>query len=141
MNDFTVNKEKCFSSSFSIFGTEMEKLIRLNSGDQAPHPVQRVLQNYIHGRFQPPLNSYYLPSFNPATNSMETLVPQSCHEDVNLAVQSAQSAFLTWSETPKGIRADWMNRIAQGIQDRLLDFALAESQDQGKPVELAKSVE
>ncbi|KAJ3316432.1 Aldehyde dehydrogenase 8 member A1, partial [Gonapodya sp. JEL0774] len=50
-------------------------------------------------------------------------------------------AFPDWSATPRSARAAFLNRIADSIEARLEEFALAESTDQGKPVSLARNVD
>ena len=46
-----------------------------------------------------------------------------------------------WSRTPAKERAKLLNKIADGIEARLEEFAIAESRDQGKPVWLARAVD
>lgn len=46
-----------------------------------------------------------------------------------------------WSKTPAHERARLMNKIADLVETRLDEFAIAESRDQGKPVWLAKAVD
>ena len=49
--------------------------------------------------------------------------------------------FNRWSKTPAKERARLMNKIADLVESRLDEFAKAESEDQGKPVWLAKAVD
>lgn len=46
-----------------------------------------------------------------------------------------------WSRTPPKERALIMNKIADIVESRIDEFALAESRDQGKPVWLARAVD
>ena len=46
-----------------------------------------------------------------------------------------------WSRTPAKERAKFLNKIADSIEARLEEFAVAESRDQGKPVWLARVVD
>ena len=48
---------------------------------------------------------------------------------------------LRWSGLSNNQRAHYLNRIADLIEQRLDDFARAESMDQGKPVWLARTIE
>ena len=99
------------------------------------------LTNYIGGRRQPPVSGTYLDSFNPATGEVGHQVPNSDGRDIQMAVEAAQSAFPQWSQTPASARSNMLNRIADALERRREDFALAESEDQGKPVSLARSVD
>ena len=49
--------------------------------------------------------------------------------------------IIRWSKTPAKERARIMNKIADIVESRIDEFALAESRDQGKPVWLAKLID
>jgi aminomuconate-semialdehyde/2-hydroxymuconate-6-semialdehyde dehydrogenase len=100
-----------------------------------------LIQNFINGKFVAPKSESYLDSFNPANGTVNALVPDSNSADVEAAVQSAELAFLDWSCTTRAHRAAIMNKVADLLEARLEEFALAESQDQGKPVSLARTVD
>ena len=99
------------------------------------------LENFINGDLVHPSDGKYLPSFNPSLGIPHFELPDSTEIDVNLAVAAASAAFPTWSRTSRSERSAWMMKIAAGIQDRLQEFAEAESRDQGKPVKLALAVD
>ena len=46
-----------------------------------------------------------------------------------------------WSKVPARERSRLLNKIADIVESRLVEFAEAESRDQGKPVWLAKAVD
>lgn len=97
--------------------------------------------NFIGGEFRAPLSGDYLPAINPATGEVHAQIPASDAADIDAAVQAAQAAFPAWRCTPAAERATYLNRIADGLAQRLDEFAEAESRDQGKPVALAKQVD
>jgi len=101
----------------------------------------RSLANFIDGRFVPPLTGEYLDSFNPATGLVHLKVPSSDARDVNDAVAAARRAFASWAATPDAERARLLLAIADGIDARKEELARAESEDQGKPVWLAASMD
>eukprot|EP00013_Stygamoeba_regulata_P003025 CAMPEP_0177634674 /NCGR_PEP_ID=MMETSP0447-20121125/3493_1 /TAXON_ID=0 /ORGANISM="Stygamoeba regulata, Strain BSH-02190019" /LENGTH=495 /DNA_ID=CAMNT_0019136409 /DNA_START=47 /DNA_END=1534 /DNA_ORIENTATION=+ len=109
------------------------------SGSSSAAP--RKLSNFIGGKFVPPSNGRYLDSFNPATGEVCTLVPSSDASDAKLAVHCASEAFQGWSRTEPAARAALLRRVADLLESRLQEFAVAESQDQGKPVSLALAVD
>ncbi|CAF1224141.1 unnamed protein product, partial [Didymodactylos carnosus] len=97
------------------------------------------IQNFINGKFED--TKSYIDSFNPATNEVNAKIPDSDENDVNNAVKAAKTAFLKWSALPDIERARYMTKIADIIESRLEDFAIAESKDQGKPLWLSRTIE
>lgn len=106
---------------------------------QADIPFQ--LENFIGGNFTAPLSGNYIDNFNPATGEVSGRIPDSNEQDVAAAVQVAQKAFTTWSVTPLEKRFQILNRIAELIDDNKELFALAESNDNGKPLWLSRKVD
>lgn len=99
----------------------------------------RVFNNYINGKFTNSLSGETLDNYNPATGKIYSLVASSDSKDVELAYQSAAAAFESWKNTPAEQKFMILNKIAEGIDARRDEFALAESTDQGKPVWLARN--
>ena len=100
----------------------------------------RIL-NYIAGDLQAPIDDKYMPNINPATGEVYSQTPDSNEKDVAEAVGAAQSAFLKWSTTPAEDRFKILNRIAELIDQNLAALALAETNDNGKPLWLSKKVD
>lgn len=99
------------------------------------------LQNYIDGHLVPPLSGSYLDNFNPATGEVYSLIPDSDERDIDAAVKAAEAAFVQWSVTPKEKRSAMLLRLSGLIEQNLERLALAESNDQGKPLWLSRSVD
>ena len=99
------------------------------------------LQNYINGRLQPPSTAQYIDVFEPATGSVFAACPDSDVDDINDAFDAAHRAFPAWSALPSAERARFLDRIADLIEQRVDEFAAAESRDSGKPVSLARSLD
>jgi len=104
---------------------------------QAPAEIA----NYINGDFHKPVNGKYLDNINPATGAVYSRTPDSDHEDVSNAVDAAKQAFEGWSTTPAEDRFKVLNRIAELIDEHLDALALAETNDNGKPLWLSKKVD
>ena len=100
-----------------------------------------ILQNFIDGSYQAPVNKNYLDNIEPATGLVYGQTPNSCQADVELAVNAAEKALPHWQTMPLEQRADILYAIAQGIESQLDELALAESIDNGKPISLAKTVD
>ncbi|MBK6497098.1 MAG: aldehyde dehydrogenase [Saprospiraceae bacterium] len=99
------------------------------------------ISNFIGGKSVEPLSGKYLDNYEPAIGQVYSLIPDSDQNDVQVAVDAARKAFPSWSAMSNDDRSKWLMKIAQGIEDRLDEFAAAESRDNGKPVTLAKSVD
>ena len=99
------------------------------------------IRNYIGGIFTTPINSNYINNFNPATGEVYTMIPDSTAADVDVAVQAARKAFPIWASTPADERSAWLMKIADAIRDNLEKFALAETNDNGKPLWMARELD
>jgi aminomuconate-semialdehyde/2-hydroxymuconate-6-semialdehyde dehydrogenase len=99
------------------------------------------IANYIGGLLQPPIGNKYIPNFNPATGEVYSHTPDSDANDVEAAVAAAKAAFPAWSVTSTEDRFKILNKIAQLIDDNLDALALAETNDNGKPLWLSKRVD
>lgn len=105
-------------------------------------PIKKSLQtltNFINNEFVECNN--HIESFNPALGLPQFLLPDSGPSDVDSAVESATQAFPSWSKTLPAKRSEILFKIASLLEQRLDEFAVAESRDQGKPVSLARSVD
>jgi aminomuconate-semialdehyde/2-hydroxymuconate-6-semialdehyde dehydrogenase len=99
------------------------------------------IQNYINGRFVAPTNNTYFDNIEPATGQVYCLIPDSDAQDVELAVEAANSAFPLWSNMSNELRSEWLTKLADGIESRMDEFVAAESKDNGKPLKLAAHVD
>jgi aminomuconate-semialdehyde/2-hydroxymuconate-6-semialdehyde dehydrogenase len=104
---------------------------------QAPQHIA----NYIGGSLQAPLNGQYIDNVNPATGMVYSQTPDSDIQDIEEAVGAAKAAFPAWSTTPAEERFKILNRIAELIDANLDALALAETNDNGKPLWLSKKVD
>ena len=99
------------------------------------------IANYIAGSLQAPINGKYIDNINPATGEVYSKTPDSDLKDVEEAIGAARAAFPLWSTTPVEERFKILNRIAELIDDNLDALALAETNDNGKPLTLSKRVD
>ena len=83
----------------------------------------------------------FIDNINPATGEVYGQIPDSNKKDIEAAVHAAQKAFPKWSVTPVEERFKILNRIAELIDANLDDLALAETNDNGKPLWLSKTVD
>ncbi len=113
----------------------------LRSHSQMNLTIPYHLENYIGGYLIAPLSGKFIDGINPATGEVFTQIPHSNEKDVELAVNAAKQAFLSWSVTQVEERFKVLNRIADLIDENLDSLALAETTDNGKPLWLSKKVD
>lgn len=99
------------------------------------------IENYIDGKFIPPLHGRYIENSNPAENTVIATVPKSTVEDVDMAVKSADDARIIWSAYSLEERIGWLRKIANALESRKSEIAKLESIDTGKPIKLAERVD
>ena len=97
--------------------------------------------NYINGEFVNPIKGEFIDNYNPAIGEVYGQIPNSTKEDVELAYQSAEKAFSSWSNTTLDERHRILSKIADLIHQNLDKLAEAESKDNGKPLSLAKAID
>lgn len=103
--------------------------------------MSQRLGNYINGAFVPPIDGTYLPNLNPATNQLLCEIPASKRADVDAAVAAARAALPAWRALGYEARANFLDLIAAGITRRAEEMAVAESEDSGKPLSLARRID
>ena len=99
------------------------------------------IENYINGKFQHPISGSFIDNVNPATGKVYGKIPNSNDEDVDKAVVAANAALKSWSATSTESRFKILNKIAELIDENLEALALAETNDNGKPLWLSKEVD
>ncbi|WP_340154015.1 aldehyde dehydrogenase [uncultured Marivirga sp.] len=99
------------------------------------------IANYIDGDLVPPKSSLYMDDVNPATAEVFAQIPLSNQDDLKAAINSANKAFPMWSKMSVEKRANYLMKISSLIKENLDQLAQAESQDTGKPLQLARVVD
>ncbi len=102
--------------------------------------MKRIL-NFIDGQFRPPCSGRYLPDVDPATGKVIAEIAESGPEDVDAAVAAASRAFESWRKTPAEERSRLLIRVAELIQENFDELARLESEDNGKPIALARRMD
>jgi len=93
---------------------------------------------FIDGQFQPPVDGEYYETVDPAVAEPIAEVARGRAGDVDAAVQAAQDAAEDWSETVPPERQTVLRELADGVRENLDEFALLESLDSGKPLDVAE---
>jgi aldehyde dehydrogenase len=97
-------------------------------------PIKARYDNWIGGRAVAPVRGQYFTNITPITGQPLCEVARSTAEDVELALDAAHKAFLTWGHTSVTERALILNRIADRLEENLEAIAVIETIDNGKPI-------
>ncbi|MEN9381916.1 MAG: hypothetical protein RI940_797, partial [Bacteroidota bacterium] len=88
--------------------------------------------NFIGGKFVPPVKGEYFDNVSPIDGKVFTKAARSGKEDIDLALDAAEKAFVTWSKTSPTYRSNLLLKIAQVMEDNLEYLATVETIDNGK---------
>ncbi|MCE9668076.1 aldehyde dehydrogenase family protein [Myxococcus stipitatus] len=91
-------------------------------------------QNFIGGRWVEPKRGQYFENITPVTGKVFTEIPRSTSEDIDLALDAAHAARVSWGRTAPSARANILLKIADRMEQNLELLALAETWDNGKPI-------
>ena len=103
--------------------------------------AEKYIKNYINGELVPPISGEYIDLYNPALGEVYAFAPESSTKEVEEAVEAAEMAFPKWSSVGIRTRFRLLMRLADIIEQHLEEFAIAESIDTGKPVNLARTID
>jgi acyl-CoA reductase-like NAD-dependent aldehyde dehydrogenase len=106
--------------------------------DQAVNVRDKI---YIGGQWVQSAGTGVLEVINSTTEQVMGSVPEGTVEDVDNAVAAARSAFESWSQTSVQERADWMQRISEGLGARMDEIAELIAQEVGMPVKLSNIIQ
>ena len=96
--------------------------------------VEPRYENFIGGKWLPPIGGRYRVNLSPATAKPICEVAESTPEDVELALDAAHAAKDEWGERSVAQRAALLNKIADAIDEHREMLAVTESWENGKPV-------
>ena len=96
---------------------------------------------YINGEFVAPRGTEKIALINPASEEEIGFVVAGNEEDVDLAVEAANNAFLQASSLTLEERKTILTEILEGMATRRDDFAKAISEEMGAPLKMAGSAQ
>jgi len=100
----------------------------------------RLFRHYIDGEFIGTATTFT--DVSPVDGSIVAHVCEADAQSVDRAVQAACEAQRAgWGDTTPAVRADWLARIADGIEARFEDFVAAEVADTGRPLAQARALD
>jgi aldehyde dehydrogenase len=90
--------------------------------------------NFIGGKFIPPVNGEYFENISPIDGHVFTHAARSNKADIDLALDAAHAAFPSWSNTSAAARSNILLRIADIMEQNLEYLATVETIDNGKAI-------
>ena len=100
----------------------------------AKHTFKARYDNFIGGKFVPPVDGQYFDVITPITGKPYTQAARSTAADIELALDAAHAAKDKWAATPAAARANILLKIADRVEANLELLAYAETVDNGKAI-------
>ncbi|WP_026759093.1 acetaldehyde dehydrogenase ExaC [Sediminimonas qiaohouensis] len=104
------------------------------SKERSKSPFRTRYDNFIGGKFVPPVKGEYFGNVTPIFGEVVCEVACSTAEDVELALDAAHAAKDAWGKTSAAERSNVLLKIADRIEENLDQIAMAETWDNGKPI-------
>lgn len=98
-------------------------------------------KHYINGEWVAPKSSETNDVISASTEEVIGRIPLGSPEDVDDAVAAAKAAFATWSQTTAGERAEYLQKILQGLMARKNDIAETISKEVGMPLPMSQAIQ
>jgi phenylacetaldehyde dehydrogenase len=97
-------------------------------------------QLFIDGNFSGAVSGKTFPVYDPSTGEVMAQVAEGDRADIDRAVRAARKAFDggPWRSMSPSERGRLLYKLADKLEERLEDFALLESIDNGKPLAIAR---
>jgi aldehyde dehydrogenase (NAD+) len=103
--------------------------------------MKKYNQLYINGQWHTSTESNLLEVINPASGQIYTSVVSATKQDAENAINAASNAFLSWSQQSADFRAQVINEIADGMQQRADELTHAIVQSMGCPIGIARDLQ
>jgi len=106
-----------------------------SKGNVAARPkFKSRYDHYIGGEWVAPSSGQYFDNVSPIDGKVFTQAARGNAQDIEKAVDAAQSAFKTWGKTAAAQRSNILLKVAQIIEDNLDYLATVETIDNGKAI-------
>ena len=95
---------------------------------------KKQYENFIGGEWVAPISGEYFENVSPVDGEVLTKIPRSNEDDVEAAVKAAKLAFESYKNLTVIERSKMLNDIADALEGRLEELAIAETFDNGKTI-------
>src|SRR5262245_42524586 len=92
---------------------------------------------FIDGKWVAPSAKDMIDVHNAGTGAVMGKVPAGGEKDIAAAVIAARKALETWSATPAAQRAEYLQKISEGLKARAAELSSTISQEVGMPIKLS----
>jgi betaine-aldehyde dehydrogenase len=96
--------------------------------------MTRKVQNFVDGEFVDAVGGQTMDLIDPSTGEVFGTAPLSQDADIDLAYESAGTAFESWRDSTPMERQRALLHLADAIEDHADEIVAAESQNTGKPI-------
>jgi acyl-CoA reductase-like NAD-dependent aldehyde dehydrogenase len=96
---------------------------------------------FINGQWANPSSKETIDVHNAGTGAVMGKVPAGGEKDVDAAVAAARAAFEGWSTTPAAQRAEYLQKISDGLKARAAELASTIAQEVGMPIKMSARIQ
>ncbi len=96
---------------------------------------------FIDGRWVAPSSTESIDVHNAGTGEVMGTVPAGGEKDIDAAVAAARAALEGWSATPAAKRAEYLQKISDGLKARAAELGSTIAQEVGMPIKLAGRIQ
>ena len=96
---------------------------------------------FINGKWVAPQGKGVIEVIHSATEEVMGMIPEGSAADAEAAVAAARTAFDAWAATPVAKRAEYVQKIADGLKARSEELAQLIAGEVGMPIKLARAIQ
>jgi len=96
---------------------------------------------FINGQWAVPSSRESIDVHNAGTGEVMGKVPAGTEKDIEAAVAAARAALEGWSATPAAKRAEYLQKISDGLKARAAELGSTIAQEVGMPIKLAGRIQ
>ena len=96
---------------------------------------------FINGKWVAPQGKGVIEVIHSATEAVMGTIPEGSAADAEAAVAAARAAFDDWAATPVAKRAEYIQKIADGLHARSEELAQLIAGEVGMPIKLARAIQ
>ncbi|ALF88233.1 MULTISPECIES: aldehyde dehydrogenase family protein [Ralstonia solanacearum species complex] len=96
---------------------------------------------FINGRWVAPQGKGVIDVIHSTTEAVMGTIPEGSAADAEAAVATARAAFDGWAATPAPKRAEFLQKIADGLKARTEELAQLIAGEVGMPIKLARAIQ
>jgi len=96
---------------------------------------------FIDGKWVAPSSTEAIDVHSAGTGEVMGKVPAGTEKDIDAAVAAARDAFEGWSATPAAKRAEYLQKVSDGLKARAAELGSTIAQEVGMPIKLAGRIQ